>query len=60
MTVLLSDPGSGTSLSDNLNTVLVVLGVFAVVGPVVYYVSRSIRRRQGLDLERVYAEVPPE
>ncbi|MDP9222592.1 MAG: hypothetical protein M3P18_01825, partial [Actinomycetota bacterium] len=32
----------------------------AAVGLVVYYVARSVRSRQGIDLDLVYQELPPD
>jgi len=37
-----------------------VLLTILLTGLVVYFVSRSIRRRSGIDLNQVYAEIPPE
>ena len=36
------------------------MGMIAVVGLVVYYVSRFLRARQGVDVDLVYRELPPE
>jgi amino acid transporter len=60
MTILLIDKGSGTSIKYNWHIDLIALGVFFVVGPTIYYVSRAIRKRQGFDLDLVYSEIPPE
>jgi basic amino acid/polyamine antiporter, APA family len=57
--ILLWDPGSGASLSDNPGK----LGLAAIVYAVaiaVYFVSRAVRRRQGIDFELAYRELPPE
>jgi basic amino acid/polyamine antiporter, APA family len=57
--VLLRDPGSGTSLAHNpgkLELVVVVLGAATAI----YYVARSVRRQQGIDLRRTYSEIPPD
>jgi hypothetical protein len=32
----------------------------SVVGAIIYYVARAIRTRQGVPMDLVYAEVPPE
>jgi H+/Cl- antiporter ClcA len=32
----------------------------AAVGVVVYYVARAVRRSQGIDLDLVYQELPPD
>ncbi len=60
MTILLIDRGSGTSIKYNWHIDLIALGVFFVVGPTIYYVSRAIRKRQGFDLDLAYSEIPPE
>lgn len=57
--ILLVDPGSGTSLSHNGGTVALVVAVF-VAAAVIYFLSREIRRRQGIDLGLAYVELPPE
>jgi APA family basic amino acid/polyamine antiporter len=57
--ILLWDPGSGASLSENPGK----LGLAAIVyaaAVAVYFVSRAIRRRQGIDFELAYRELPPE
>jgi amino acid transporter len=36
------------------------LAVTVVVGLAIFYGARAIRRRQGIDLDLVYAEIPPE
>lgn len=58
--VMLTDPNSGTSISTNLNIVLISLGVFFIVGPAIYYTSKWIRNREGVDIDLAYAEIPPE
>jgi amino acid transporter len=57
--VLLWDPGSGASLSKNPGKLWLALGVYAV-GFGIYFVSRAVRRRQGIDLALTYRELPPE
>jgi basic amino acid/polyamine antiporter, APA family len=57
--VLLWDPGSGASLSANPGKVWLALGVYAL-GIGIYFVSRVLRRRQGIDLSLNYLELPPE
>jgi len=37
-----------------------VLITILLVGLAVFYVSRAVRRREGVDLNQVYAEIPPE
>jgi hypothetical protein len=58
--ILLTDPGSGTSIQDNPRIVLISLAIFFVVGPLIYFGSRAWRRSQGIDLDLAYAEIPPE
>ncbi len=57
--VMLWDPGSGASLSANPGKLWLALGVLAV-GFGIYFVSRAVRRRQGIDLSLNYLELPPE
>jgi basic amino acid/polyamine antiporter, APA family len=57
--VLLWDPGSGSSLSANPGKLWLALGVYAV-GFGIYFVSRAVRRSQGIDLALTYRELPPE
>ena len=57
--VLLWDPGSGSSLSANPGKLWLALGVY-VVGFGIYFVSRAVRRGQGIDLSLTYRELPPE
>jgi APA family basic amino acid/polyamine antiporter len=55
--VLLWDPGSGASLSQNPGRVALVVGVY-VVGLVGWFVARAIRRSQGVDIDLAYRELP--
>ena len=55
--VLLWDPGSGASLSQNPGRVALVAGVY-VVGLVGWFVARAIRRAQGVDIDLAYRELP--
>lgn len=57
--VLLWDPGSGSSLSANPGKLWLALAVYAV-GFGIYFVSRAVRRGQGIDLSLTYRELPPE
>jgi APA family basic amino acid/polyamine antiporter len=57
--ILLWDPGSGTSLAHNPGKLWLALGVY-VVAFAVYFVSRQIRRSQGIDIELAHVELPPE
>jgi hypothetical protein len=34
--------------------------LIVVVGLAVYYIARAVRRSQGIDLDLVYRELPPE
>jgi basic amino acid/polyamine antiporter, APA family len=58
--ILLTDPGSGTSISDNPRIVLISLGIFFIAAPLIYFGSRALRKSQGIDLDLAYAEIPPE
>jgi hypothetical protein len=55
--VLLWDPGSGTSLSDNPGKVVLV-GVVYVVAIAIWFIARAIRRSQGYDIDLAYRELP--
>jgi APA family basic amino acid/polyamine antiporter len=55
--VLLWDPGSGASLSENPGRVALVVGVY-LVGLVGWFVARAIRRSQGVDIDLAYRELP--
>jgi basic amino acid/polyamine antiporter, APA family len=57
--ILLWDPSSGTSLAKNPGKLELSLLVY-VVGFAIYYAAKAIRRRQGIELELVYRELPPE
>ena len=57
--MLLWDPGSGASLSANPGKLWLGLGVYAVA-IVIYFISRAVRRSQGIDLSLNYRELPPE
>ncbi len=57
--ILLWDPGSGTSLAKDPGKLELAVGVYTV-GFAIYYLSKAIRRRQGIELELVYHELPPE
>ena len=35
------------------------MGGIVVVGLLIYYVGRAVRRRQGIDVDLVYRELPP-
>jgi amino acid transporter len=57
--VVLWDPGSGASLSANPGKLWLALGIYAVAFAI-YFVSRAVRRSQGIDLSLAYRELPPE
>jgi amino acid transporter len=57
--ILLWDPGSGASLSANPGKLELAVAVY-VVAIAVYFISRAVRRRQGIDFELAYRELPPE
>jgi basic amino acid/polyamine antiporter, APA family len=57
--ILLWDPGSGTSLAHNPGKLWLAILVF-VVAFAVYFISRQIRRAQGIDIELAHVELPPE
>ncbi len=57
--VLLWDPGSGASLSQNPGKIELAAAVYAV-GFAIYFIARAIRRTQGIDLELAHRELPPE
>ena len=57
--VILWDPGSGASLSANPGKIWLALGIYAVAFAI-YFVSRAVRRSQGIDLSLTYRELPPE
>lgn len=59
ITILLWDPGSGTSLAHNPGKLELAVLVY-VVAFAVYFVSRAIRRSQGIDIELAHVELPPE
>jgi amino acid transporter len=57
--ILLWDPGSGASLSANPGKLELAAAVYAAA-IAVYFISRTVRRRQGIDFELAYRELPPE
>jgi hypothetical protein len=59
VTILLWDEGSGTSLSANPGKLQLAILVYAVAFAV-YFISRAIRRRQGIDIELAHTELPPD
>lgn len=57
--ILLWDPGSGASLSANPGKLELAVLVY-IVDLAVYFVSRQIRRSQGIDIELAHTELPPD
>ncbi len=57
--ILMWDPGSGVSVSQNPGKLELAIAVYAL-GFAIYYISKAIRRRQGIELELAYRELPPE
>jgi amino acid transporter len=55
--VLLWDEGSGASLSKNPGKLELAVLVY-VVGLVIWFVARAVRRRQGIDIDLSYKELP--
>jgi hypothetical protein len=45
---------------DNLWQIPAFMGMIVVIGLVLYYVARMVRRSQGIDVDLVYRELPPE
>ena len=57
--ILLWDPGSGASLSGDSGKLVLCLGVYA--GALAFwFAARAVRRRQGVDLDLAYRELPAE
>jgi amino acid transporter len=55
--VLLWDTNSGASLSKNPGKLELALLVYAV-GLIIWFVARAVRRRQGIDIDLSYKELP--
>jgi predicted amidohydrolase len=55
--ILLWDVGSGASLSEDPEKLLLALGVY-VAAVVIWLVARALRRREGIDLDLAYRELP--
>ena len=55
--ILLWDPGSGASLSENPGKLGLAAIVYAV-GLAIWFVARAVRRRQGIDIDLSYRELP--
>ncbi len=57
--ILALDQGSGVSIAKNPGKLEMAIAIYAL-GFAIYFVSKAIRRRQGIDLELAYHELPPE
>ena len=55
--ILLWDPGSGASLSENPGK-LGLAAIVYVVGLAIWFVARAVRRSQGIDIDLSYRELP--
>jgi amino acid transporter len=56
----LAFPALAIGTTANYWWVPAFMGMIVVVGLVVFYVSKFVRRRQGIDIDLVYKELPPE
>jgi hypothetical protein len=56
----LAYPALAIGTTANYWWVPAFMGMIAVVGLVVFYVSKFVRRGQGIDIDLVYKELPPE
>ena len=57
MAIILWDEGSGASLSKNPGKLELVLCVYAAA-IAFWFVARAVRRRQGIDIDLAYRELP--
>jgi basic amino acid/polyamine antiporter, APA family len=55
--ILLWDEGSGASLSKNPGKLELAIAVY-VVGLIIWFVARAVRRSQGIDIDLSYRELP--
>lgn len=55
--ILLWDPGSGASLSEDPDKLLLAVGVYAAA-VAIWFIARAIRRSQGIDIDLAYRELP--
>ena len=55
--ILLWDPSSGASLSENPGKLALVVAVY-VAAIAFWFAARAVRRRQGIDIDLAYAELP--
>jgi amino acid transporter len=56
----LAFPALAIGTTANYWWVPAFMGMIVVVGLVVFYVSKFVRRQQGIDIDLVYKELPPE
>ena len=40
--------------------IIAFMGGIVVVGLLIYYIARAVRKSQGIDLDLVYKELPPD
>jgi amino acid transporter len=57
--VLVRDPNSGIKFEDHPNQSWVVVGTF-LSGLVLYYISKFVQSRRGVDVTLAHREIPPE
>jgi APA family basic amino acid/polyamine antiporter len=57
--IILWDEGSGASLSANPGKLQLAIGVY-ILAFAIYWVARTVRKRQGIDLSLSHKELPPE
>jgi APA family basic amino acid/polyamine antiporter len=57
--ILALDQSSGVSIARNPGKLGLAVLIYAI-GFAIYFASKAIRRRQGIDLELAYHELPPE
>ena len=55
--ILLWDPSSGASLGENPGKLALVVGVY-VAAIAFWFVARAVRRRQGVEIDLAYRELP--
>jgi hypothetical protein len=55
----LTDPYSGTSVSGSPR-ILVIAMVILVMGIPIFYVTRAVQRRRGVNVDYSFNEIPPE
>ena len=55
--IILWDPGSGASLSENPGKLALAAGIY-VAAIAFWFIVRAVRRRQGVDIDLAYRELP--